>query len=175
MIYLSYFLGNIAILRARLKGWPKTDAPFKLGRWGLVVNVIGLLYGGAMLINFAWPRAARSPTRQPNQTGGLLDFHVGFLNGIPILWTVVVVDRPDRGDLLRGRRPEQGVRPGQSRRPGTTRRWWSDLARVTMREPGPAARLTCGRAFGHAGPAGPGRAAAIACRRRQPVRREDYS
>ena len=89
MIYLSYFLGNIAILRARLKGWPKTDAPFKLGRWGLVVNVVGLLYGGAMLINFAWPRAVSNP--KPNESGGLLDFHIGFLNGIPILWTVVVV------------------------------------------------------------------------------------
>jgi urea carboxylase system permease len=89
MIYLSYFLGNIAILRARLNGWPKTEAPFKLGRWGLVVNVVGLLYGGAMLINFAWPRAASNPT--PKQTGLLLNFHIGFLNGIPILWTVFIV------------------------------------------------------------------------------------
>ncbi len=97
MIYLSYFLGNIAILRARLKGWPKTDAPFKLGRWGLAVNAVGLLYGGAMLINFAWPRAASNP--KPTQTvvgtgksaTQLLNFHLSFLNGIPILWTVVVV------------------------------------------------------------------------------------
>jgi amino acid transporter len=93
MIYLSYFLGNIAILRARLGGWPKTTAPFRLGRWGLAVNVLGLVYGGAMLINFAWPRAASNP--KPNQTviGGVqqLDFHIGFLNGIPILWTVFVV------------------------------------------------------------------------------------
>ena len=66
MIYLRYFLGNLAILRARLRGWPKTAAPFRLGRWGLVVNILGLLYGGAMLINFAWPRAASNPT--PNQT-----------------------------------------------------------------------------------------------------------
>jgi amino acid transporter len=93
MIYLSYFLGNIAILRARLGGWPKTTAPFKLGRWGLLVNIVGLIYGGAMLINFAWPRAASNP--KPNQTviGGVqqLDFHIGFLNKIPILWTVFVV------------------------------------------------------------------------------------
>jgi amino acid transporter len=88
MIYLSYFLGNLAILRARLKGWPRTQAPFRLGKWGLVVNLLGLVYGGAMLINFAWPRAASNP--KPNQTGGLLDFHIGFLNGIPILWTVLV-------------------------------------------------------------------------------------
>ncbi len=96
MIYLSYFVGNIAILRARLRGWPKTPAPFRLGRWGLVVNVVGLIYGGAMLVNFAWPRAASNPT--PNQTVVVtgksavqtLNFHIGFLNGIPILWTVFV-------------------------------------------------------------------------------------
>jgi len=97
MIYLSYFVGNIAILRARLKGWPKTPAPFNLGKWGIVVNTIGLLYGGAMLVNFAWPRIASNP--KPNQTvvgtgksaTQLLDFHIGFLNKIPILWTVVIV------------------------------------------------------------------------------------
>jgi amino acid transporter len=92
MIYFSYFLGNIGILRARLGGWPKTTAPFRLGRWGLVVNIVGLIYGGAMLINFAWPRAASNP--EPNQTviGGVqqLDFHIDFLNKIPILWTVFV-------------------------------------------------------------------------------------
>ena len=88
MIYLSYFLGNLAILRARARGWPKASAPFRLGRWGLVVNVIGLLYGGAMLINFAWPRVASNP--KPKQTGGLLSFRLGFLNGIPILWTVAI-------------------------------------------------------------------------------------
>jgi len=89
MIYFAYFLGNIAILLARLRGWPKRSAPFRLGAWGLPVNILGLLYGGAMLINFAWPRAASNPT--PKQTGLLLNFHIGFLNGIPILWTVFVV------------------------------------------------------------------------------------
>jgi amino acid transporter len=103
MIYFSYFLGNIAILRARLRGWPKTDAPFKLRRWGLVVNILGLLYGAAMIVNFAWPPAA-GPTAtgprlvsnpRPDQTvlNGVqqLNFHIGFLNRIPILWTVFVV------------------------------------------------------------------------------------
>jgi amino acid transporter len=86
MIYLSYFLGNIVIMAARAGGWPKTRAPFRLGRWGVVVNVVALLYGGSMLINFAWPRAASNP--KPNQTAGLLK--LGFLDGIPILWIVVV-------------------------------------------------------------------------------------
>jgi amino acid transporter len=88
MIYLSYFLGNIVIMAARSRGWPKISAPFKLGRWGMLVNIVALLYGGAMLINFAWPRAASNP--KPNQTNGLLNFHISFLNKIPILWTVVI-------------------------------------------------------------------------------------
>jgi urea carboxylase system permease len=86
MIYLSYFLGNIVILRARLRGWPKAKAPFRLGRWGVGVNIVALLYGGAMLVNFAWPRVASNP--KPSQTAGLLK--LGFLDGIPILWTVVI-------------------------------------------------------------------------------------
>ena len=54
----------------------------------MLVNILGLIYGGAMLINFAWPRPASNP--KPNQTAGLLDFHIDFLNKIPILWTVFV-------------------------------------------------------------------------------------
>src|SRR4029077_13497674 len=45
MIYLSYILGNIAILLARLKGWPTESAPFKLGQWGTIVNILGLVWG----------------------------------------------------------------------------------------------------------------------------------
>jgi urea carboxylase system permease len=92
LIYFSYFLGNLAILRDRLRGWPRTKAPFKLGRWGVAINLLGLVYGGAMIVNFAWPRAASNP--EPNQTViakvQQLNFHIGFLNKIPILWTVFV-------------------------------------------------------------------------------------
>ncbi len=88
MIYLSYFLGNIAIARARARGWPRARAPFRLGRWGMLVNLVALLYGGSMLVNFAWPRAASNP--KPSQTNGLLSFGVHFLDDIPILWTVAI-------------------------------------------------------------------------------------
>jgi urea carboxylase system permease len=89
MIYLSYFIGNMALLRARLRGWPKTKAPFSLGGWGLPVNILALVWGGAMLINFAWPRTATNPT--PVETGLGLDFHWDWLNHRPVLWTVLVV------------------------------------------------------------------------------------
>ena len=89
MIYLSYFLGGLAILRARLNGWPRRPAPFSLGRWGIPVSILGLAWGGGMLINFAWPRAVSNPT--PAQTGLLLNFHWGWLDHRPVLWTAVIV------------------------------------------------------------------------------------
>ena len=61
MIYISYLLGNLAILIARTKGWPKESAPFKLGSWGTLINVLGLVWGGSMLINFLWPRSSSNP------------------------------------------------------------------------------------------------------------------
>jgi amino acid transporter len=92
LIYLSYFLGNVAILWARVKnGWPKVVAPFKLGRWGLVVNVVALVYGGAMLVNFGWfgsNRVASNP--KPSQEPvGTLSLGWKFLNDIPILYDVL--------------------------------------------------------------------------------------
>jgi amino acid transporter len=65
MIYLSYILGNIAILLARFRGWPRDDAPFKLGQWGLIVNVLGLAWGVLMEINFLWPRNAAVGGQNP--------------------------------------------------------------------------------------------------------------
>jgi len=65
MIYLSYILGNLAILLARLRGWPKDSAPFKLGGAGVIVNVLGLVWGIAMEINFLWPRNAAAGGQNP--------------------------------------------------------------------------------------------------------------
>src|SRR5436305_6104538 len=89
MIYLSYLIGNLALLRARLRGWPRKPAPFSLGRWGLPLTLLGIAWGGGMLVNFAWPRAASNPT--PEQTGLALNFHWHWLNNRPVLWTVLVV------------------------------------------------------------------------------------
>jgi urea carboxylase system permease len=89
MIYLAYFLGNFAVLLARFKGWPREKTPFALGKWGIPVNVLALLWGGSMLVNFAWPRAASNPT--PNQTLGALSTGIGELNKVPILYTVLGV------------------------------------------------------------------------------------
>lgn len=54
LIYMSYFLNNFASLGARMRGWPRTKAPFSLGRWGMLVNILALVYGGVMIVNFLW-------------------------------------------------------------------------------------------------------------------------
>ena len=53
LIYLSYFLCNFGVVLARRKGWPHKPAWFNLGRWGMLVNILALLYGGLMIINIA--------------------------------------------------------------------------------------------------------------------------
>ncbi len=112
-IYLSYLLGNIAVMRARTKGWPRTTAPFKLGRWGTIVNVIAIVWGAAMMLNFLTPSAATGafdpgsasasnylrifsnpkPIQSDYYVQGqqLLNFHIDFLNKIPVIWTVFIV------------------------------------------------------------------------------------
>ena len=53
MIYISYFLCNLGVLVARRRGWPHQGAWFKLGRWGTIINILALVWGGLMVINIA--------------------------------------------------------------------------------------------------------------------------
>jgi len=84
MIYLSYILGNFAILRARLSGWPKEDSPFKLGSWGVPINILGLIWGVTMEINFLWPRNAAVGGQNPPLSALPNISFPGFLSNIPI-------------------------------------------------------------------------------------------
>jgi len=112
-IYLSYLLGNLAVMRARTKGWPRTEAPFKLGGWGMVVNIVAILWGLLMLLNFLTPSSSVSawdpgssstsnylrifsnpkPVQSDYYEEGtqLVNFHIDALNKIPIIWTVFAV------------------------------------------------------------------------------------
>jgi amino acid transporter len=84
MIYLSYILGNLAVLIARLNGWPKESAPFKLGQWGTIVNILALLWGVAMEINFLWPRNVAVGGQNPPMSA-LPNITVpGFIANIPV-------------------------------------------------------------------------------------------
>jgi amino acid transporter len=52
MIYISYFLCNLGVLFARTRGWPHKGAWFSLGSWGTIINILALVWGGLMIINF---------------------------------------------------------------------------------------------------------------------------
>jgi amino acid transporter len=61
LFYIPYLMVTAPMLLRRLRGdWP-TDGHgpwFHLGRWGLPVNLVAVVYGAAMTVNLAWPRAA---------------------------------------------------------------------------------------------------------------------
>ncbi|WP_416969196.1 amino acid permease [Streptomyces sp. 4F14] len=66
MLYLAYAMVTGPLLVRRLRGgWghsrgtDEMGAPlFSLGRWGLPVNALAVVYGVLMTVNLAWPRAA---------------------------------------------------------------------------------------------------------------------
>lgn len=66
MLYLAYAMVTGPMLIRRLRGTYGRDTGldeagkplFSLGRWGLPVNALALVYGLAMTVNLAWPRAA---------------------------------------------------------------------------------------------------------------------
>ena len=89
MIYLSYLFATCAIMRQRLRGWPHEKGDFSLGRWGILVNALAILWGLSMLVNFAWHRVATNP--KASEITSLDFFHSHFLNSIPILWLILGV------------------------------------------------------------------------------------
>ncbi len=79
LIYVSYFMNNVASLGARLQGWPRVKTPFSLGRWGVLINVLALIYGGLMIINFLWFGGLRNVYTNP------------ALNSVYTSWTSIPV------------------------------------------------------------------------------------
>lgn len=59
-IYLGFMMVVLAALRARLMGW-QPNGKFTLGRWGLLVNVVALVYQCVAAVNMAWPRTPDAP------------------------------------------------------------------------------------------------------------------
>jgi urea carboxylase system permease len=61
MFYLAYLGVTVPMLVRRFRGtWPKANwGPyFSLGRWGLPVNLVAVVYGTLVVINIGWPRDA---------------------------------------------------------------------------------------------------------------------
>ena len=61
MFYIAYMCVTGPLLIARLRGkWPSPEhGPyFNLGRWGLPVNVLAVIFQVGVMVNLAWPRPA---------------------------------------------------------------------------------------------------------------------
>ncbi|WP_112249199.1 amino acid permease [Kribbella monticola] len=65
LLYIAYLLVTVPLFVQRLKGDPLPDGVdedgrklFSLGRFGLLINGVAVVYGLAMAINLGWPRAA---------------------------------------------------------------------------------------------------------------------
>ena len=94
MIYISYLLGNIGILLARMRGWPTEKTPFKLGSWGTVINIAALVWGGAMIVNFMWPRDVSVGNQNPpfNSLPNLPSWLASSpLGNVPLFWLTLGV------------------------------------------------------------------------------------
>ncbi len=89
-IYLSYFLCNLGVLVARSKGWPHQKAWFGLGGLGLVVNVLALVWGGLMIVNFSlWHLDAFG-----DWGNGLRDLTNPTINTLTFLGSAPLTDLP---------------------------------------------------------------------------------
>ncbi|QSR28500.1 amino acid permease [Nocardioides aromaticivorans] len=64
LLYIAYLMVTAPLLLRRLRGEALPEGTdengrplFSLGRWGIVVNAVAVVYGALMTINLAWPRA----------------------------------------------------------------------------------------------------------------------
>lgn len=55
---LVYLLVTAALFRRRMRGWPAKglERGFALGRWGLPINLVAMLWSAFMVVNVGWPR-----------------------------------------------------------------------------------------------------------------------
>ncbi|HMF19428.1 MAG TPA: APC family permease, partial [Gemmataceae bacterium] len=84
---LAYLFVTATLLARRLQGWPpRPVAPglFSLGRWGLLVNLLAVLWGIFTVVNIAWPRGT-----QWYQTFGPLLFTAGLVFSGGIYYALV--------------------------------------------------------------------------------------
>ncbi len=77
MIYVAYLLVTVPMLIQRLRGrWTPREGAFSLGRWGIPVNILAVVWGAVMAVNLAWPRReiynATEPFHWYLQYGGIL-------------------------------------------------------------------------------------------------------
>ena len=108
LFYIPYLMVTGPMLLRRLRGtWPKPEhGPFfSLGRWGTAVNAFAVLYGVAMTVNLAWPRASvYGSDHWYFQWGALV-----FLGIVVVVGTVLLVLRRRRWTAAQPVLSEEGA------------------------------------------------------------------
>jgi len=89
MIYLAYLMVTAPMLKKRLQGqWPPPDLAaggyFSMGRWGLTVNIVAVLWGIGMALNLAWPRESVYGLPWYNTWGAFV--YIAVILGAGLLW-----------------------------------------------------------------------------------------
>lgn len=92
MIYLAYLMVTGPMLKKRLRGqWPPKELAaggyFTMGRWGMIVNIIAVVWGVGMALNLAWPRASVYGTPWYNTWGAFV--YIGAILGAGLLWYIL--------------------------------------------------------------------------------------
>jgi len=92
MIYLAYLMVTGPLLKKRLQGqWPPKDLAeggyFTMGKWGMPVNIVAVVWGAAMALNLAWPRVAVYGEGWYYQWGAFI--YIGVILGAGLLWYAV--------------------------------------------------------------------------------------
>jgi urea carboxylase system permease len=97
MIYIAYLLVTVPMLFSRLRGqWPPKGAKergyFSLGKLGLPINILAVVWGAGMAINLGWPRKdvynATEPFHWYLQYGAVLFIGIVFFGGLAYYWFV---------------------------------------------------------------------------------------
>jgi urea carboxylase system permease len=92
MIYVAYLMVTGPMLKKRLQGhWPPADLAvggyFTMGRWGMFVNVVAVVWGAGMALNLAWPREAVYGAPWYNTWGAFV--YIAVILGVGLLWYAV--------------------------------------------------------------------------------------
>ena len=92
MIYLAYLMVTVPLLRKRLAGqWPPPDLAaggyFTMGRWGMLVNIVAVLWGAGMALNLAWPRVAVYGAPWYNTWGAFV--YISIILGAGVWWYAI--------------------------------------------------------------------------------------
>ncbi|MBJ7291534.1 amino acid permease [Williamsia sp.] len=96
MIYIAYLMITGPLLLKRFRGeWPPKDLKeggyFTMGRWGLPVNIVAVVWGIGMAINLAWPREAVYGSPWYNTWAAFI--YIGVIGGVGLVWYFVTGSR----------------------------------------------------------------------------------